>query len=89
MIAQELTLAHGEWIDKLVQIANRPMPIPTTSLVVRSAFLASQAMLQQLVHKTLRPETLRRRPKIAERLAARSSTIPSRSRLSNDLGNRG
>ena len=38
--------------------------------------MTSQAKLQQFVHTTLGPETLRRRPKVARRLAARKLAHP-------------
>ena len=68
MIAQELALAHPERVDKLVLVAtipggprSRPMPLPTTYLFAWAPFMTSQAKLQQFVHATLGPETLRRR----------------------------
>jgi 3-oxoadipate enol-lactonase len=83
MIAQELALAHPERVDKLVLVAtipggprSRPMPLPTTYLFAWAPFLSSQAKLQQFVHATLGPETLRRRPKVARRLAARKLAHP-------------
>jgi pimeloyl-ACP methyl ester carboxylesterase len=78
MIAQGLALAHPQRVDKLVLVAtipggprSRPMPLPTTYLFAWAPFMTSQAKLQQFVHATLGPETLRRRPKVARRLAAR------------------
>ena len=83
MIAQELALAHPERVDKLVLVAtipggprSRPMPLPTTYLFAWAPFLTSRAKLQQFVHATLGPETLRRRPKVARRLAARKLAHP-------------
>ena len=83
MIAQELALAHPERVDKLVLVAtipggphSRPKPLPTTYLFAWAPFMTSQAKLQQFVHTTLGPETLRRRPKIARRLAARKRAHP-------------
>jgi 3-oxoadipate enol-lactonase len=83
MIAQELALAHPERVDKLVLVAtipgaphSRPMPLLTTYLFAWVPFMTSQAKLQQFVHTTLGPETLRRRPKIARRLAARKLAHP-------------
>ena len=83
MIAQELALAHPERVDKLVLVAtipggprSRPMPLPTTYLFAWAPFMTSQAKLQQFVHATLGPETLRRRPKVARRLAARKLAHP-------------
>jgi 3-oxoadipate enol-lactonase len=83
MIAQELALAHPERVDRLVLVAtipggpdSRPMPLPTTYLFAWAPFMTSQARLQQFVHTTLGPETLRRRPKIARRLAARKLAHP-------------
>jgi 3-oxoadipate enol-lactonase len=83
MIAQELALAHPERVDRLVLVAtipggprSHPMPLPTTYLFAWAPFMSSQAKLQQFVHATLGPETLRRRPKIARRLAARKLAHP-------------
>jgi 3-oxoadipate enol-lactonase len=83
MIAQELALAHPERVDKLILVAtipggprSHPMPLPTTYLFAWAPFMSSQAKLQQFVHATLGPETLRRRPKIARRLAARKLAHP-------------
>jgi 3-oxoadipate enol-lactonase len=83
MIAQELALAHPEWVDRLVLVAtipggprSRPMPLGTTYLFAWAPFMTSQAKLQQFVHRTLGPETLRRRPKVARRLAARKLAHP-------------
>jgi pimeloyl-ACP methyl ester carboxylesterase len=86
MIAQELALAHPERVDKLVLVAtipggprSRPMPLSTTYLFAWAPFMTSQAKLQQFVYATLAPQTLRRRPKVARRLAARKLAHPSRS----------
>jgi pimeloyl-ACP methyl ester carboxylesterase len=83
MIAQELALAHPKRVDKLVLVAtipggprSRPMPLPTTYLFAWAPFMTSRAKLQQFVHATLGPETLRRRPKVARRLAARKLAHP-------------
>jgi 3-oxoadipate enol-lactonase len=83
MIAQELALAHPERVDKLVLVAtipggprSRPMPLPTTYLFAWAPLMTSQAKLHQFVHATLGPETLRRRPKVARRLAARKLAHP-------------
>jgi 3-oxoadipate enol-lactonase len=83
MIAQELALAHPERVDKLGLVAtipggphSRPMPLATTYLFAWAPFMTSQAKLQQFVHTTLGPETLRRRPKVARRLAARKLAHP-------------
>jgi 3-oxoadipate enol-lactonase len=83
MIAQELTLAHPERVDKLVLVAtipggsrSRPMPLPTTYLFAWAPFMTSQAKLQQFVNAALGPETLRRRPRVARRLAARKRVHP-------------
>jgi 3-oxoadipate enol-lactonase len=83
MIAQELALAHPERVDKLVLVAtspggprSRPMPLPTTYLFAWAPFMTGQAKREQFVHATLGPETLRRRPKVARRLAARKLAHP-------------
>jgi pimeloyl-ACP methyl ester carboxylesterase len=83
MIAQELALAHPERVDRLVLVAtipggprSRPMPLPTTYLLASAPFMTSQAKLQQFLHATLAPQTLRRRPKVARRLAARKLAHP-------------
>jgi 3-oxoadipate enol-lactonase len=83
MIAQELALAHPERVDRLVLVAtipggprSRPMPLATTYLLASAPLMTSQAKLQQFVHTTLGPETLRRRPKVARRLAARKLAHP-------------
>ena len=83
MIAQELALAHPERVDKLVLVAtipggphSRPMPLGTTYLFAWAPFMTSQAKLQQFVRATLGPEILRRRPKVARRLAARKLAHP-------------
>ena len=52
------------------------MPLGTTYLFAWAPFMTSQAKLQQFVHTTLGPETLRRRPKVARRLAARKLAHP-------------
>jgi 3-oxoadipate enol-lactonase len=83
MIAQELALAHPERVDKLVLVAtipggprSRPMPLGTTYLFAWAPFLTSQAKLREFVQMTLGPTTLRRRPKIGRRLAARKLAHP-------------
>jgi len=83
MIAQELALAHPERVERLVLVAtipggsrSRPMALPTTYLFAWAPFMTSQAKLQQFVHTTLGPGTLRRRPKVARRLAARKLAHP-------------
>jgi 3-oxoadipate enol-lactonase len=83
MIAQELALAHPERVDKLVLVAtipggprSRPMPLGTTYLFASAPFLTSRAKLREFVQQTLGPATLRRRPKLARRLAARKLAHP-------------
>jgi pimeloyl-ACP methyl ester carboxylesterase len=83
MLAQELALAHAERVDRLVLVAtipggphSRPMPLLTTYLFAWAPFMTSKAKLRQFVHMTLGPETLRRRPKVAKRLAARKLAHP-------------
>lgn len=83
MIAQELALAHPERVDRLVLVAtlpggprSRPMPLGTTYLFAAAPFLTSKARLQRFVDNTLGPATRRRRPKVAERLAAAKLAHP-------------
>jgi 3-oxoadipate enol-lactonase len=83
MIAQELALAHPERVERLVLVAtipggprSHPMPLPTTYLVAWAPLMTSKAKLHQFVHTTLGPETLRRRPKVARRLATRKLAHP-------------
>src|ERR671913_280001 len=83
MIAQELALAHPERVDRLVLVAtlpggprSRPMPLGTSYLFALAPLMTSQAKLREFVQKTLGPATLRRRPRIARRLAARKLAHP-------------
>jgi pimeloyl-ACP methyl ester carboxylesterase len=83
MIAQELAIAHPERVDRLVLVAtipggarSHPMPLGTTYLFASAPFLTSQARLEQFVQRTLGPTTLRRRPEVAERLAAAKLAHP-------------
>jgi 3-oxoadipate enol-lactonase len=83
MIAQELALAHPERVDRLVLVAtlpgglhSRPMPLGTTYLFAAAPFLTGKARLQRFVDNTLGPATGRRRPKVAERLAAAKLAHP-------------
>jgi pimeloyl-ACP methyl ester carboxylesterase len=87
MIAQELALAHPERVDKLVLVAtipggprSRPMPLGTSYLFASAPLMTSQAKLREFVQKTLGPATLRRRPRIARRLAARKLAHPQTQR---------
>ncbi|HEU4897242.1 MAG TPA: alpha/beta fold hydrolase [Actinomycetota bacterium] len=83
MVAQELALAHPERVDRLVLVAtvpggphSRPMPLGTTYLFAVSPFLTDKARLRQFVNNALGPSILRRRPKIARRLAAAKLAHP-------------
>jgi 3-oxoadipate enol-lactonase len=83
MIAQELALAHPERVDRLVLVAtipggprSRPMLLGTTYLFASAPFMTSKAKLREFVNKTLGPQTLRRRPKVARRLVARKLAHP-------------
>jgi pimeloyl-ACP methyl ester carboxylesterase len=83
MIAQELALAHPERVDKLILVAtipggprSRPMPLGTTYLTAAAPFMTSKAKLREFVQTTLGPTTLRRRPRVARRLAARKLAHP-------------
>jgi 3-oxoadipate enol-lactonase len=83
MVAQELALAHPERVDKLVLVAtlpggprSRPMPFRTGYLLATAPFLTDEARLEQFVGRTLGPATLRRRPEVAERLAAAKRAHP-------------
>ena len=83
MVAQELALAHPDRVDRLVLVAtlpggprSRPMPLGTTYLLAAAPFLTSKAKLQRFVDNTLGPSTRRRRPKVAERLAAAKLANP-------------
>jgi pimeloyl-ACP methyl ester carboxylesterase len=83
MIAQELALTQPERVDRLVLVAtlpggprSRPMPLGTTYLFASAPFLTGRAKLERFVNTTLGPTTLRRRPEIAERLAAAKLAHP-------------
>ena len=52
------------------------MPLGTTYLFASAPFMTSQAKLHQFVLQTLGPATLRRRPRIARRLAAAKLAHP-------------
>jgi pimeloyl-ACP methyl ester carboxylesterase len=104
MIAQELTLAHAEWVGKLVLVATipgwtaqppyaAPHHLPARPVDV----MASQARRQQFVHKTLGPKPCaagpdRRAlggPKLARPQSQQGELARYRWRRSNALGNRG
>jgi 3-oxoadipate enol-lactonase len=83
MIAQELALAHPERVDRLVLVAtipggphSRPMPLGTTYLFAAAPFMTNKAKLREFVATTLGPTTLRRRPRVTRRLAARKLANP-------------
>jgi 3-oxoadipate enol-lactonase len=83
MIAQELALTQPERVDRLVLVATLPggprsrhMPLGTTYLLASAPFLTGRAKLERFVNTTLGPTTLRRRPEIAERLAAAKLAHP-------------
>jgi 3-oxoadipate enol-lactonase len=83
MIVQELALAHPERVDRLVLVAtvpggprSRPMPLGTTYLFAAAPFLTSKARLRQFVSNALGSAARRRRPEIAERLAAAKLAHP-------------
>ena len=83
MVAQELALAHPDRVDRLVLVAtlpggprSRPMPLGTTYLLAAAPFLTSKARLQRFIDNALGPASRRRRPKVAERLAAAKLAHP-------------
>jgi 3-oxoadipate enol-lactonase len=83
MIAQELALAHPERVDRLVLVAtlpggsrSHPMPPGASRLFASAPFLTGKARLERFVDTTLGPATLRRRPRVAERLAAAKLAHP-------------
>jgi 3-oxoadipate enol-lactonase len=83
MIAQELAIAHPERVDRLVLVAtipggarSRPMPLGGTYLFAAAPFLTGEARLRRFVDNALGPATRRRRPEIAERLAAAKLAHP-------------
>jgi pimeloyl-ACP methyl ester carboxylesterase len=83
MVAQELALTHPERVDRLVLVAtlpggprSRPIPLGTTYLFAAAPFLTDKARLRQFVSNALGPATRRRRPEIAERLAAAKLAHP-------------
>jgi hypothetical protein len=70
-------------VDRLVLVAtlpggprSRPMPLATTYLLVAAPFLTSKARKQRFVDNTLGPAIRRRRPKVADRLAAAKLAHP-------------
>jgi hypothetical protein len=55
---------------------SRPMPLGTTYLFAAVPFLTDEARLQRFIDNALGPTTRRRRPEIAERLAATKLAHP-------------
>jgi pimeloyl-ACP methyl ester carboxylesterase len=64
------------WWPRSPADRSRPMPLGTTYLLAAAPFLPSKARLQRFVDNSLGPATRRRRPKVAERLAAAKLAHP-------------
>jgi pimeloyl-ACP methyl ester carboxylesterase len=83
MIAQELALAHPEWVDKLVMVAtipggphSRPMPLPTTYLVRPGAVHDQPGQAPAVRPHDPWPRNPPPPAKVARRLAARKLAHP-------------
>jgi 3-oxoadipate enol-lactonase len=83
MVAQELTLAHPSRVDKLVLVSTIPgrsispsMPMETAYLFAVAPLMPTEQRLETFVNTGLSPETQRRRPKVARRLAALKRAHP-------------
>ena len=70
------TMAEMSWPSWIMPASSTP----ASSAPASASFLTSKAKLEQFVSKTLGPATLRRRPKVAERLAAAKRAHPQSER---------